>query len=133
MPGAVEVASPIGVMPVTLSTQFSRMLTYEGISNQFADGSVIASALVGAPRGQWNIPKRLTATQYNALLAWFTSTKGMQIPFYFYDPFETSPLFTSDPTGVALTGRYIVRLNNNLSQVIDLGRTTVQCSLIEVY
>lgn len=52
--------------------------------------------------------------------------KGAHEAFYFYDLYETFPLFSYDPTGVALRGRYTVRFEGGWSQAMGLGRGDVE-------
>ena len=46
-----------------------------------------------------------------ALRTFYDARNGAHEPFYFYDPYETNPKFSYDPTGAAVTGRYTVRFN----------------------
>ena len=52
--------------------------------------------------------------------------------FFFYDPHETSPKFSHDPTGQAVAGRHTVRFAGEWSQSGDLGRADVNIELIEL-
>ena len=45
---------------------------------------------------------------------------------------RTNPKFSYDPTGVAVTGRYVVRFNTDWSQSVTPGRSDVQIELIEL-
>jgi hypothetical protein len=70
--------------------------------------------------------KRLTPTALVALRNFFDARNGSTEPFYFYDPYDTNPKFSYDPTGVATVGRYIVRFNGDWQQSCGPGRSDVQ-------
>ena len=52
--------------------------------------------------------------------------------FYSYDPYETSPKFSYDPTGVATTGRHTVRFNSDWQQSSGPARSDVEIELLEL-
>ena len=83
-------------------------------------------------RKKWSLTKRLTPAQLAALRTFYDARNGTLEPFYFYDPYETNPKFSYDPTGAAPTGRYIVRFNTDWSQSVTPGRSDVQLELIEL-
>jgi hypothetical protein len=62
------------------------------------------------------LAKRLTPAQLQTLRNFYAARNGPGEPFYFYDPHETSPKFSCDPTGAAITGRHIVRFNGDWQQ-----------------
>lgn len=132
MPGSVANASPATVMPNSLSRAFSHSRVYPIVENQYRNGESQRSALATASRKTWTLSKRLTPTQLAALRTFYDARNGSHEPFYFYDPYETNPKFSFDPTGAALTGRYTVRFNTELSQSVTPGRSDVQLELIEL-
>ena len=83
-------------------------------------------------RKKWTLTKRLTPAQLAALRNFYDARNGLHEPFYFYDPYDTNPKFSYDPTGVAVTGRYTVRFNSDWSQSVTPGRSDVQIELIEL-
>jgi hypothetical protein len=60
----------------------------------------------------------------------YDARKGPQQPFYFYDPWETNPKFTSTPSGG--TGRYVVRFEGAWEQMVGPGRADAGISLVEL-
>jgi len=66
------------------------------------------------------------------LRAFYEARNGPHEAFYFYDPYETFPLFSHDPTGEALQGRYTVRFEGGWSQAMGLGRGDAEIQLVEV-
>jgi hypothetical protein len=52
--------------------------------------------------------------------------------FYFYEPTETSPLYSYDPTGEATDGRYLVRFASDWSQSMGIRRGETGVDLVEV-
>jgi hypothetical protein len=57
--------------------------------------------------------------------------KGPQEPFYVYDPWDTSPRFSYDPTGQATQGRYTVRFEGGWEQSAGIGLIEVSLELVE--
>jgi hypothetical protein len=78
------------------------------------------------------LAKRLTPAQVQTLRDFYDARNGAHEPFYFYDPYETDPKFSWDPTGVALNGRYVVRFNGDWSQSAGPGRVDVRLDLMEL-
>jgi hypothetical protein len=83
-------------------------------------------------RKRWRLAKRLPPIALAALRDFYDARKGATEPFYFYDPYETSPKFSHDPTGQATAGRYTVRFDSEWSQSVGLGRADVSIELIEL-
>ena len=73
-----------------------------------------------------------TRAASDALRDFFEARGGPTEPFYFYDPYETNPKFSWDPTGAATTGRYTVRFDGEWSQTVGPGRSDVSIELIEL-
>ena len=119
MPGNVSNAAPATVLPQSLSCAFVATREYPVIDNEYRNGESQRSAQASTSRKKWTLTKRLTPTQLATLRN-------------FYDPYETNPKFSYDPTGMAVTGRYTVRFNSEWSQSVGPGRSDVQIELIEL-
>jgi hypothetical protein len=103
--------------------------------NEYANGESQRRVIlgVGNSRKAWRLSKRLTSAQLATLRAFFEARRGGLEPFYFYDPWDTSPKFTPDPTGAATTGRYTVCFRGAWSQALRTGRLDVpDLELIEL-
>lgn len=135
MPGDVAAAVSVGVMPFSLCRQFVEIREYPLLECVYKDGTKQISVIGGATtsRKRFQQTKRLTATLLSALRAWWDTAGGIHKAFYFYLPWETSPLFHYDATGVATTGRYLVRFSAPAwASSMDVGRGNVSLELIEV-
>jgi hypothetical protein len=76
--------------------------------------------------------KRLRVAELVALRDFYDARNGPQEPFWFYDLWETAPLFAYDPTGTAVEGRYAVRFEGAWPERVDLARCEVGIELAEV-
>ncbi len=132
MPGSVANAAPATVLPNSLCRAFVHTREYPVIDNEYRNGESQRSAQAATSRKKWSITKRLTPSQLAALRNFYDARNGTHEPFYFYDPYETNPKFSYDPTGVAVTGRYVVRFNSDWSQSVTPGRSDVEIELIEL-
>jgi hypothetical protein len=132
MPDSVAAASPTTVLPFSLSVSFSRAQYYEVDENRYRNAEVQVKQWSTTSRKSWQITKRLTPTEWQDLLDFYNARKGPKEEFYFYDVNETSPKFSYDETGVAATGRYIVRFLSGVNYALDISRTQMQFGLIEV-
>lgn len=132
MPGSVENAAPTTVMPSNLCRAFVHSREYPVIGNEYRNGESQRSVEAATSRKRWMFTKRLPPAQLQALRDFYTARNGPHEAFYFYDPFETNPKFSYDPTGAAVVGRYTVRFNSEWSQSVGPGRSDVQIELIEV-
>jgi len=132
MPGSVANAAPATVMPNSLSRAFEHTREYPVIDNEYRNGESQRSTQASTSRKHWKLTKRLPPTQLAALRNFYDARNGTHEPFYFYDPYETSPKFSYDPTGVAVTGRYVVRFDSDWSQSVTPGRSDVDVQLIEL-
>lgn len=132
MPGSVENAAPTTVMPSNLCRAFVHSREYPVIGNEYRNGESQRSVEAATSRQKWNLTKRLTPSQLATLRAFYDARNGTHEPFYFYDPYETNPKFSYDPTGAAVIGRYTVRFNSDWSQSVTPGRSDVQLELIEL-
>jgi phage-related protein len=132
MPGSVQNAAPLTVLLASLSRAFVHEREYPALDNEYRNGESQRSVQATNSRKHWRLSKRLTAVQLAALRDFYDARKGPTEPFYFYDPYETSPKFSHDPAGQAVAGRYTVRFGGEWSQSASLGRTEVSIELIEV-
>jgi phage-related protein len=132
MPGSVANAAPATVLPQSLSRAFVHTREYPVIDNEYRNGESQRSVQAATSRKKWTLTKRLSPSQLATLRAFYDARGGSLEPFYFYDPYETNPKFSCDPTGAAVTGRYTVRFNSDWSQSVTPGRSDVQIELIEV-
>jgi phage-related protein len=120
------------VLPHSLCRAFRHEREYPVLDNEYRNGESQRSAQASNSRKRWRLAKRLTPAQLAALRDFYDARKGPTEPFYFYDPYETNPKFSHDPTGLAVAGRYSVRFAREWSQTVSLGRADVSIELIEV-
>jgi hypothetical protein len=132
MPGSVQNAAPATVLPQNLSRAFTHTREYPVFANDYRNGESQRAAQTATSRKKWTLSKRLTSAQLQMLRNFYDDRSGTLEPFYFYDPYETNPKFSYDPTGQAVTGRYTVRFNTEWSQSVGPGRSDVQIELIEL-
>ena len=132
MPGSVQSAAPATVLPNSLSRAFVHSREYPLLENEYRNGESQRSVQATNSRKRWRLAKRLTPALLQALRDFYDARNGPQEPFYFYDPYETSPKFSYDPTGVATPGRYTVRFTGEWSQTAGLGRSDMNVELIEL-
>ncbi|MCC6389148.1 MAG: hypothetical protein IT167_01000 [Bryobacterales bacterium] len=132
MPGSVQNAAPTTVMPQSVSRAFAHERGYPAIESEYKNGESQRSVLATNSRKRWRLAKRLPPAALQTLRDFFDARNGPAEAFYFYDPYETSPKFSYDPTGQATQGRFTVRFNGEWSQSCELGRTSVNIELIEL-
>jgi phage-related protein len=132
MPASVQNAVPTTVMPQSLSRAFAHERGYPLIENEYKNGESQRSVLAANSRKHWRLAKRLPPATLQELRDFYDARGGPTEAFYFYDPYETSPKFSWDPTGTATTGRYTVRFNGEWNQTSDPGRSSVNVELIEL-
>ena len=132
MPGSVQNAAPAAVLPQSLCRAFVHTREYPVVDNEYRNGESQRSAQASTSRKRWRLSKRLTPAQLQGLRAFYEARNGPAEPFYFYDPYETNPKFSYDPTGQAVAGRYTVRFNCEWSQSLSPGRAEVEIELLEV-
>jgi hypothetical protein len=132
MPGNIENAAAVTVFPQSLCRAFVHAREYPVVANDYRNGESQRSLQAATSRKRWQLAKRLAPATLKALRDFYDARRGVLEPFYFYDPYETIPKFSSDPTGAALAGRYTVRFNSEWSQSVGLGRSDVQIELIEL-
>ncbi|MCC6394791.1 MAG: hypothetical protein IT167_29630 [Bryobacterales bacterium] len=132
MPGSVQNAAALTVMPSSLSRAFAHERAYPVVESEYRNGESQRSVQAATSRRRWRLAKRLAPAQLGTLREFYDARKGPTEPFYFYDPYETSPKFSTDPTGQAIAGRYTVRFASEWNQSVDLGRADVNIELIEL-
>lgn len=132
MPGSVQNATPLTVLPASLSRAFAYEREYPVLDNEYRNGESQRKAQANNSRKRWRLAKRLAPAQLQTLRDFFDARKGPTEPFYFYDPYETSPKFSHDPMGQAAAGRYAVRFAGGWSQSVSLGRADVSLELVEL-
>ena len=132
MPGSVINAAPATVLPQSLCRTFVNERSYPLIENEYKNGESQRSVQAVNSRKRWRMAKRLTAAQLGELRDFYEARGGALEAFYFYDPYETNPRFSCDPTGAETTGRHTVRFDSNWSQSVDIGRTNVEIMLVEL-
>ena len=132
MPGSVQNTMPATVLPQSLCRAFVHTREYPVIDNEYRNGESQRSLAAVTSRKRWALTKRLTPAQLQALREFYEARNGPVEPFYFYDPYETNPKFSWDPTGAAVVGRYTVRFNSEWSQSVAPARSDVQIDLIEL-
>jgi phage-related protein len=132
MPGSVQNAAPATVLPWSLSRAFVRSQEYPVTENEYRNGESQRAVVASNSRKRWRLAKRLAPAALQALRDFYDARKGAHEPFYFYDPYETSPKFSYDPTGVAIPGRYTVRFEGGWSQSVSMGRVDADIELVEL-
>lgn len=132
MPGSVQNAAPLVVMPASLSRAFVHEREYPVLDNEYRRGESQRSVQATNSRKRWRLTKRLTPSQLVTLRDFYDARKGPTEPFYFYDPYETNPKFSHDPTGQSVVGRYTVRFAGPWEQITSLARTDISVELIEL-
>jgi hypothetical protein len=132
MPGSVQNASPLTVLPASLSRAFAHEREYPVLDNEYRNGESQRSVQATNSRKRWRLAKRLAPAQLAILHDFYEARKGPTELFYFYDPYETIPKFTHDPTGQAVPGRYTVRFGGEWSQSISLNRSDVSVEVVEL-
>ena len=132
MPGSVPNAAPSTVLPQSLSRAFVHSREYPVQVNEYRNGETQRGRLADTSRKRWRLGKRLAPADLQALRDFYDARKGSQEPFYFYDPWETVPKFSYDPTGTATQGRYAVRFEGVWQQSAGLARIDVEIELVEL-
>ena len=132
MPGSVQNAAPATVLPLSLCKSFVHERAYPLIENEYKNGESQRSVLATNSRRRWRLTKRLPPAALQTLRNFYEARNGTTEAFYFYDPYETSPKFSYDPTGVMTIGRYTVRFNSDWQQSSGPGRSDVQMELLEL-
>lgn len=108
--GTVSNASPVGTLPVTLSSAFTRAQAYSIYANRYPNGESQRSLISATSRKVWDLTKTLNAADLTELRAFYEDHDGPLIPFNFHDPYEAG-----------ITGDYVVRFDGIWSQTVGLG------------
>ena len=133
MPGSVSNATPSTVLPQILARAFSRSQEYIVIANEYRNGESQRRRVTETSRKTWRFTRRMTTAQLQALRNFYFARHGAHQPFYAYDPLETVPKFSHDPTGVDTNGRYTVRFASDWNQsVFAGGRAEATIQFVEV-
>jgi hypothetical protein len=119
-------------MPASLSRGFVNEREYPVLDNEYRRGESHRSVQASNSRKRWRLAKRLAPIALVALRDFYDARRGPTEPFYFYDPCETNPRFTHDPTGQATAGRYTVRFANPWAESTTLFRADLAIELIEL-
>lgn len=119
-------------MPASLSRSYAHEQAYPVVESEYRNGESQRSVQATNSRKRWRLTKCLTPAALQTLRDFYDARKGRTEPFYFYDPYDTVPKFSYDPTGEATTGRYTVRFDSDWSQSVGLGRSDVQIELVEL-
>ena len=127
--GIVYLTPPTTVMPISLSQAFTETQTWPARVNEYHDGASQRSLLLPQVRRSWQLTKRLTGVAANTLRTFWQMTGTAA--FYFYNPKETSPLFSYDASGAATAGRRLVRFTTDWAQSAGIGRLDIPVGLIE--
>jgi hypothetical protein len=120
MIGSVALAAPTTVMPYSFCRAFSRSDTWVVDINTYKNGEEQRLNKFTSSRRSWVMTKRLTATDWKTAYDFWKATKHKS--FYFYDPYETSPKFTIDPTMARTIGRYKVCFDGDWDESVDFAR-----------
>jgi hypothetical protein len=128
MPGNIRGAVSIGTLPFSLSTQFSELHAVLMNINEYHDGNSHRVSLAVGARRSWKLAKRLDAFHLGLLSDFWDAARSRA--FYFYNPTETLPPFSRNPTGTA--GRYLVRFASDWEQTNGIARTDTVIELLEV-
>jgi hypothetical protein len=132
MPGSVQNATPVTVLPYSLCRAFGHAREYIVIENEYRNGESQRDRWVDTSRKRWRTARRLTPALLQSFRDFYDARRGPQEPFYFYDPWDTMPKFSYDPTGVATAGRYTVRFEGTWEQMVGMGRADVEIALVEL-
>jgi hypothetical protein len=137
MPGNITPAAPSQVMPQHLATAFHEELHLEADLNVYPDGSSDRNALALNNRRYFSIQRTLMPAEWTALWQFYLQQQGRA--FYFYNPRETVPPFSFDPTGQNTVGRYTVVFDSAWSETYTNQRrdqtgfgASVQLALREI-
>jgi hypothetical protein len=130
MPGNLNPANPVDVMPKHLAKAFSMDLRLEILMDVYADGHSNRNALALNTRAYFRLNMGLTATDWAALRDFFNAHQGKS--FYFYNLRETVPMGSYDPTGQNTVGRYTVVFDGQWSDIYNVARTDVSVQMREV-
>jgi phage-related protein len=132
MPGSIENAAPATVLPASLCRAFVHERAYPLVENEYRNGESQRSVQSTNSRKRWRLSKRLRPADLQTLRDFYNARQGSTEAFYFYDPYETSPKFSHDPTGQAVGGRHTVRFEGEWNQTVGVVRADLEVALVEV-
>jgi phage-related protein len=132
MPGSLQNAVPVAVLPQSLCQAFGHSRDYPVLDNAYRNGESQRSVQAINSRKSWTLKKRLAPALLQALREFYEARNGAHESFYFYDPYETVPRFSGDPSGVETAGRHTVRFHTDWDQLTFAGRSNANAALIEV-
>jgi len=128
MPGNVQLADAVEVLPIELSAAFGEEYAWAIVSSgPYADSASQRRYDASTSRKAWGISKRMTFDEWDDLVEFFGDRKGALEPFFFYPNADEH-----DPTGASTTGRFRVRFEAGLSRSMQLARSAVDLRLIQV-
>lgn len=123
MPGNIIAATPTDVMPARLLRAFREEIRLETDLNTYPDGSSDRVALATNDRHYFTMQATLLPDDWAAMRTFFMAHVGR--PFYIYNPRETVPPFSWDPTGANPVGRYTVTFDGLWSDTYNHNRGQV--------
>lgn len=132
MPGSVANAVSATVMPWQIARSFRRTQAYNVLEMDYSDGHSERGVRTATSRKRWNVTQSLNASEVNTLRTFYLARNGPHESFLFYDVYETSPLFTFDPTGVASAGKFEVRFDGEFAVQAGIALSDAGITLIEV-
>ncbi|MBK5291023.1 MAG: hypothetical protein JJE04_04915 [Acidobacteriia bacterium] len=131
-----DLAAPFGIedrkQPQCLCRAFARPQEHPVIENEYRNGESQRSVPVDNSRKRWRLAKRPRPAPLEVLRNFYEARGGPTEPFYFYDPYETNPKLSWDPTGAATTGRYTFRFDGEWSQSVGPGRSDASIQRMEL-
>jgi hypothetical protein len=130
LPGNLNAAVSVGVMPFSLCSAFQEELRLETLVNAYPDGSSDRFALAINVRHFFRMTRQVTAAQYTAL--WNFYLAHPTDAFWFYNLRETVPPWTWDASGNQTSGRYLVVFDGSWSDTTMMGRSQASLGLREV-
>jgi hypothetical protein len=132
MPASVNNAAPATVLPQSLCRGFVQSREYPARENEYRNGESQRSVQATNSRKRWRLAKRLAPEALQELRGFYNARGGPTEPFHFYDPYETNPKFSHDPTGQAVAGRYTVRFEGEWKQSVGPPRADAEITLVEL-
>lgn len=130
MPGSVSNAAPSGVLPLVLCEAFVQSREYIVAENRYRNGESQRRVDTTTSRKRWRFTGRAQPGLLDELRTFYLSHRHGA--FYFYDLWETSPLFSYDATGAASVGRYTVRFEGEFAPTLSFPRSQVGLELVEL-
>jgi hypothetical protein len=130
MPGSVQNAAPVAVMPRFLASQFTHSREVWVQQNFYRDGERQTGLLANTSRKRFNATFIGPASELTAMREFYMARKAGTEPFWFYYLPETGYVY--DPSGISSTGRYAVVFANTWEQMVGIARSQVQIQLLEV-